>query len=123
MEAVVVEAAIELRIATGPSSSEGSTPERLDQTEKCERVLPVFGDGGEFSERGFAVRGSVSVGIPVTMSGVHERLYRCARASRRSDALEVAQQMAAHESTRTTALYDRRDDEVAVDEVGRGPVR
>jgi len=30
---------------------------------------------------------------------------------------ELAQQMAAHESPRTTALYDRRDDEVAVDEV------
>lgn len=32
---------------------------------------------------------------------------------------EIAQQMAAHESPRTTALYDRRDDEVAVDEVER----
>jgi integrase/recombinase XerD len=32
---------------------------------------------------------------------------------------ELAQQMAAHESPRTTALYDRRDDEVAVVEVER----
>jgi site-specific recombinase XerD len=32
---------------------------------------------------------------------------------------EIAQQMAAHESPRTTALYDRRDDEVAVNEVER----
>jgi site-specific recombinase XerD len=32
---------------------------------------------------------------------------------------ELAQQMAAHESPRTTALYDRRDDEVAIDEVER----
>jgi integrase/recombinase XerD len=32
---------------------------------------------------------------------------------------DVAQQMAGHESPRTTALYDRRDDEVAVDEVER----
>jgi integrase len=32
---------------------------------------------------------------------------------------EIAQQMAAHESPRTTALYDRRDDEVALDEVER----
>jgi integrase len=32
---------------------------------------------------------------------------------------ELAQQMAAHESPRTTALYDRRDDEVAVTEVER----
>ena len=32
---------------------------------------------------------------------------------------EIAQHMAAHESPRTIALYDRRDDEVAVDEVER----
>ena len=32
---------------------------------------------------------------------------------------ELAQQMAAHESPRTTALYDRRDEEAAVDEVER----
>ena len=32
---------------------------------------------------------------------------------------ELAQQMAAHESPRTTALYDRRDDEVAGDEMER----
>jgi site-specific recombinase XerD len=33
--------------------------------------------------------------------------------------LEVAQQMAAHESARTTGLYDRRSDEVTLDEVER----
>lgn len=32
---------------------------------------------------------------------------------------EIAQQMANHESARTTGLYDRRDDEVLLDEVGR----
>ena len=32
-------------------------------------------------------------------------------------ALQVAQQMANHESARTTGLYDRRDDEVSLDEV------
>ncbi len=31
--------------------------------------------------------------------------------------LEVAQQMAGHESARTTGLYDRRNDSVALDEV------
>ena len=31
--------------------------------------------------------------------------------------LEVAQQMANHESAHTTGLYDRRDDEVSLDEV------
>ena len=33
--------------------------------------------------------------------------------------LEKAQQMAAHASTRTTQLYDRRSDEVTLDEVER----
>jgi integrase len=31
--------------------------------------------------------------------------------------LEVAQQIAAHESSRTTGLYDRRGDDVSLDEV------
>jgi hypothetical protein len=31
--------------------------------------------------------------------------------------LEVAQQMAYHESARTTGLYDRRNDQVSLDEV------
>jgi site-specific recombinase XerD len=33
--------------------------------------------------------------------------------------LEVAQQMAAHESSRTTSLYDRRGDEINIEEVER----
>ena len=33
--------------------------------------------------------------------------------------LEIAQQMAAHESARTTGLYDRRSDEVSLDEIER----
>jgi integrase len=31
--------------------------------------------------------------------------------------LEIAQQVAAHESSRTTGLYDRRDDGVNLDEI------
>ena len=33
--------------------------------------------------------------------------------------LEVAQQMANHENARTTELYDRRQDQVSLDEVER----
>jgi site-specific recombinase XerD len=33
--------------------------------------------------------------------------------------LEIAQRMAAHESSRTTGLYDRRDDDISLDEVER----
>lgn len=33
--------------------------------------------------------------------------------------LEIAQRMANHESARTTGLYDRRDDQLTLDEVER----
>jgi integrase/recombinase XerD len=33
--------------------------------------------------------------------------------------LEIAQKMAAHESARTTGLYDRRNDDALLDEVER----
>jgi len=36
-----------------------------------------------------------------------------------SGKLEIAQQLAAHESSRTTGLYDKRDDDVNLDEVER----
>ena len=36
-----------------------------------------------------------------------------------SGKLEVAQQIAAHESPRTTKLYDRRQDEISLDEIER----
>jgi hypothetical protein len=32
---------------------------------------------------------------------------------------KIAQQVAAHESARTTGLYDRRDDEISLDEAER----
>jgi integrase len=38
---------------------------------------------------------------------------------RNGEKLEIAQQMAAHESPRTTGPYDRRDDEGSLDEVER----
>jgi hypothetical protein len=33
--------------------------------------------------------------------------------------LEIAQQMADHESARTTGLYDQRSDEISLDKVDR----
>ena len=33
--------------------------------------------------------------------------------------LEIAQQMANHESARTTGLYDRRNDDISLDDVER----
>jgi len=39
--------------------------------------------------------------------------------SRNGGKLEIAQRLANHESARTTGLYDRRDDQVSLDEVER----
>ena len=39
------------------------------------------------------------------------------RKSRKVQTLEKAQQLANHESARTTKLYDRRDDKLSLDEV------
>jgi integrase/recombinase XerD len=38
---------------------------------------------------------------------------------RNSGKLEVAQQIANHEAPRTTKLYDRRQDEISLDEIER----
>lgn len=47
------------------------------------------------------------------------QVQHVARAPRRSLKLENAQLMAAHESPRTTKLYDRTGDEITLDEVER----
>jgi hypothetical protein len=39
--------------------------------------------------------------------------------SRTAAGPEIAQQMAAHKSARTTGSYDRRNDEISLDEVER----
>jgi hypothetical protein len=78
-------------------------------------------------------------GIPLAQSNVHRMIRRrvvpaeskdtnwksyvpggeCHPIPEQQRRRELAQQMAAHESPRTTALDDRRDDEVAIDEVER----
>ncbi len=47
------------------------------------------------------------------------RLFKCTQYLRNGGKLEVAQQMANHESARTTGLYDRRNDQISLDEVER----
>jgi hypothetical protein len=64
-------------------------------------------------------------GVSLEHGGERGTLKRYAGGSGSSSAvfgggrLEIAQQMAAHESARTTGLYDRRSDEVSLDEVKR----
>ncbi|HWZ52874.1 MAG TPA: hypothetical protein VNW54_15560 [Granulicella sp.] len=43
-------------------------------------------------------------------------MFRKPRTAKIGGRLEVAQQMAAHESAKTTGLYDRRNDEVSLAE-------
>jgi site-specific recombinase XerD len=55
-----------------------------------------------------------------TKIGNHSfRATRITEYLRNGGKLEIAQQMAAHESARTTGLYDRRNDQVSLDEVER----
>lgn len=49
---------------------------------------------------------------PFRATGITEYL-------RNGGKLEIAQQMANHESARTTGLYARRDDQISLDEVER----
>src|SRR5579884_645049 len=83
--------------------------------------------------------GKLTVRQPLAQAEVHMMIQRRARAAgirtkisahsfratgittylQNGGKLEVAQQMAGHESARTTGLYDRRNDTVALDEVER----
>jgi site-specific recombinase XerD len=64
-------------------------------------------------------RKALGVGIKTRIGNHSFRATGITEYLRNGGRRELAQQMAAHESPRTTALYDRRDDEVAVDEVER----
>jgi integrase len=64
-------------------------------------------------------RKALAAGIKTRIGSHPFRATRITQYLRNGGRRELAQQMAAHESPRTTALYDRRDDEVAVDEVER----
>jgi integrase/recombinase XerD len=83
--------------------------------------------------------GKLTARAPLLQANVHMMIQRRARAAgidtkvschsfratgittylQNGGKLEVAQQMAGHESARTTGLYDRREDNVALDEVER----
>jgi site-specific recombinase XerD len=64
-------------------------------------------------------RSALAAGIKTRIGNHTFRATGITQYLRNGGRRELAQQMAAHESPRTTALYDRRDDEVAVDEVER----
>ena len=66
-----------------------------------------------------ARRSALDAGIE-TKIGCHSfRATGITEYLRNGGKLEVAQQIANHESARTTGLYDRRNDQVSLDEVER----
>ena len=64
-------------------------------------------------------RRAFAAGIKTRIGNHTFRATRITQYLRNGGQRELAQQIAAPESPRTTALYDRRDDEAAVDEVER----
>ncbi|HUK89875.1 MAG TPA: tyrosine-type recombinase/integrase [Blastocatellia bacterium] len=64
-------------------------------------------------------RRAVDAGIATKIGNHSFRATGITEYLRNGGRREIAQQMANHESARTTGLYDRRDDEVSLDEVER----
>ena len=64
-------------------------------------------------------RCAADAGIATKMSCHTFRATGITEYLRNGGKLEVAQQMANHESARTTGLYDRRNDQISLDEVER----
>jgi site-specific recombinase XerD len=64
-------------------------------------------------------RRALAAGLPASTCNHTFRATGITTYLKNGGRVEVAQQIAGHESARTTGLYDRRDDEVSLDEVER----
>lgn len=96
-----------------------------------DRKGPLFrtskGRGGELAERPLLQsdvwrmirRRAADAGIKTELGCHTFRATGITAYLKNGGKLEIAQQMANHESARTTGLYDRRNDEVSLDEVER----
>ncbi len=117
-------------------------PAHHNLSEYLERYIEAAGIGGERKGPLFRAargpKGKLSL-TPLSQSDVYRMIRRRAAAAgirteigchtfratgitaylKNGGRLEIAQQMAAHESARTTGLYDRRGDDIALDEVER----
>ena len=101
--------------------------ETLQGDRKRSLFRSAKGRSGELSERPMSQsdvyrmieRRAEAAGV-ATQIGCHSfRATGITEYLRNGGRLEVAQQMANHESSRTTGLYDRRNDQVSLDEVER----
>jgi site-specific recombinase XerD len=100
---------------------------RAGADEKSVLFRAVRGRSGELSDRGMTQadvyrmirRRSAKAGIATRIGNHSFRATGITEYLKNGGKLEIAQQMANHESARTTGLYDRRDDQVSLDEVER----
>jgi integrase/recombinase XerD len=69
--------------------------------------------------RGIIRRRAKAAGIETRIGNHTFRATGITAYLKNSGKLEVAQQIANHESPRTTKLYDRRQDEISLDEIER----
>lgn len=83
--------------------------------------ISACAEGGivEAASHRMICRRALAAGIKIRTGNHTFRATGITQYLRNGGRRELAQQMAAHESPRTTALYDRRDDEVAVDKMER----
>jgi site-specific recombinase XerD len=87
----------------------------------------ALGRTGELSERPMTQsdawrmirRRAAAAGISTKIGNHSFRATGITEYLKNGGKLEIAQQMANHESSRTTGLYDRRDDQVSLDEIER----
>jgi site-specific recombinase XerD len=95
--------------------------------EKAHLFRTALGRKGELSERPMTQsdawrmirRRAAAAGISTKIGNHSFRATGITEYLRNGGKLEIAQQMANHESARTTGLYDRRDDQVSLDEIER----
>jgi integrase len=100
---------------------------RIGNSPKATLFPTAQGRTGLLSERpmsqagvyGMIRRRAIEAGIATKIGNHSFRATGITEYLRNGGRREIAQQMANHESARTTGLYDRRDDEVSLDEVER----
>jgi len=100
---------------------------QLSQNPKALLFRTAIGRSGQLSERPMTQsdvwrmiqRRAADAGLKTKVSCHSFRATGITEYLRNGGKLEIAQQMANHESARTTGLYDRRNDQVSLDEVER----
>ena len=99
----------------------------LDGDDKLPLFRTALGRTGELSDRPMTQsdawrmirRRAAGAGISTKIGNHSFRATGITEYLKNGGKLEIAQRMANHESSRTTGLYDRRDDQVSLDEIER----